>query len=1448
MLVLDRIIRWSIANKLLVGLGTILLVIWGVVSALRLPIDAVPDITNNQIQIITTAPSLATQEVEQLVTAPLERALSNIPDRVEMRSISRFGLSVITVVFDDKVDAYLARQLVGERLSQVADELPSSVSKPELAPMSTGLGEVYQYILRPKVAGKYSAMELRTLQDWVVARQLSGTKGVAEVNSFGGNLKQYEVAVDPNRLRSLEIGLNDVYTALEESNQNTGGAYIDKKPNAFFIRGVGMVGSLDEIGQIAVSNRRGASVLIRDLATLRYGSAIRYGALTHDGDEEVVGGIVMMLKGENSHSVVQSIKARLDEIQQALPSDVIIEPFLDRTDLVDRAISTVKTNLIEAALIVVFVLVLFLGNWRAGLIVASAIPLSMLFALGMMQVFGVSANLMSLGAIDFGLIVDGAVIVVEATLHHLNNRSEKTRLTQAEMDEEVFASASQIRSSATFGEIIILIVYIPILTLVGIEGKMFAPMAMVVSFAIIGALLLSLTYIPMMCACFLSKQPQQGQSFSDKMMQALTRYYIPVRDKSLVYYRWVLAVTLALLVGAGAIFMNMGGEFIPQLQEGDFAYSCVLPQGSSLSQSVETSMQASRIIKSFQEVKSVVGKTGAAEVPTDPMPPEATDIMVILKPRDEWQDPSKSYSTLAEEISHKLEVIPGVFFEANQPIQMRFNELMTGVKQDVAVKVFGENLDTLATLANRIGTIIDKVDGAGHAQVEAVTGLPQINVVYDRLRLSVHGISIQEANDALSAAFAGRVVGQVFEDERSFDVVVRLDSTFRTDIEDVRSLAVSGKDGNLVPLSEVADVNYRLGPAQISREDGKRRVVLGFNVQGRDVASVVADLRREIEQVSLPTGYYVTYGGQFQNLEAASNRLLIAVPLSLLLIFTLLYFTFRSVRWAILIFTAIPMSAIGGVLALLLRGMPFSISAGIGFIALFGVAVLNGIVLVGTFNRLEKGGEENLFVRIRRGTEERLRPVLMTALVASIGFLPMALSTGSGAEVQKPLATVVIGGLISATILTLFVLPILYMIFSKKSSRQSSTRAFTLMGIVLLLGLFSPSLSAQTTILQSAEDAIQRSRKANPDVALRYAAVKHLEGSARELPKLSVQVQYGQYSSINNDVLFNIEQSFPFPTLFKAKKRLLRKTTEQARLTKQIEEQENDAEVYALYQTILYLRERIEQVQHLDSLYKRIAEQSAVRRQAGEDNGINQGLSESKALQHSLELKRLRAELIASRRKLAVLVGVDGELDLRADERIEPLTLEYSAEVEQNLQYKSMQAGIAVLEEERKLALAEAMPEITLGYLNQSLIGNHQLGAEGTEQWYDRGKRFHAITLGVNIPLSWGSTKAKSISQKVKIQAEQIVLGQQASLLEVEIARLQESYQQNMLAYHHYFREGIPTAKRMLESARLSYSEGEINSIDLSAIITAYAEVEQKALEALYQANLNLIALRSVSL
>jgi cobalt-zinc-cadmium resistance protein CzcA len=1441
---LDKIIAFSIKNKFIIALMTLALVIWGVWSATKLSIDAVPDITNNQVQIITVCPTLAGQEVEQLVTYPIEQSIANLPDLEELRSISRFGLSVITVVFDDKVDIYFARQLINEKLKEAETKIPKGVGTPELAPVSTGLGEVYQYIIHPKKGSesKYTAMDLRTMQDWIVARQLYGTAGIAEVNSFGGQLKQYEVAVNPDRLIAMGITIPEIFTALEKNNENMGGAYIDKKPNAYFIRGVGLIGSFDDIKNIVVkTNPNGIPILIKDVAEVHLGSAVRYGAMTYNGEVDAVGGVVMMLKGANSADVVSRIKQKMKTIQKSLPQDIIIESYLDRTDLVNRAISTVEKNLIEGALIVIFVLVLFLGNLRAGLIVASAIPLSMLFALGLMNVFGVSANLMSLGAIDFGLIVDGAVIIVEATLHHLGMRKAIGKLSQSEMDDEVFQSASKIRSSAAFGEIIILIVYIPILTLVGIEGKMFSPMAQTVSFAIVGALILSLTYIPMMCAAFLSKNISHKQTFSDRMMNFFQRIYAPLLEKVIAFKNIIVIATVAVFVISVFIFSKMGGEFIPTLQEGDFAFHCILPQGTSLSQSLETSMQASRLIKEFDEVKMVVGKTGAAEVPTDPMPPEATDMMIILKQPDEWKR-DISYDELAEEIEEKLSSIPGVFFEKNQPIQMRFNELMTGIRQDVAVKIFGENMDTLLSYANKVNLVVQSVSGATEPNVERVAGLPQIVINYNRSQIANYGLNIEDINHIVSTAFAGGSAGIVYENERKFDLVVRLDETHRNNIEDVSHLYIPTASGTQIPLSQVAEIKVELGPAQISREDGKRRIVVGFNIKSRDVESVVTDIQKELnEKVKLPEGYYYTYGGTFENLQAASKRLMIALPVALALIFMLLYFTFRSVKQATLIYTAIPMSAIGGVFALLIRDMPFSISAGIGFIALFGVAVLNGIVLIGTFNQLEKDGMTDILERIKEGTKIRLRPVLMTATVASLGFLPMALSHGAGAEVQKPLATVVIGGLLSATFLTLFVLPLLYLIFSTKKKIKFSAAA-----IVAIIIFTVGNANAQTTTKPlSVHDAIEIALKNNLEIQSQQLNVQSsisLKKSLFELPKTSFNLQYGQYNSINQDLGFQINQSIPFPTYYAAKSNLLRAELAVTTFQQQATANEIKAKVQYWFYQLQYLQNTKRQLQYLDSLYNNFVSAAALRYKTGETNLLEKTTAEARRGQLSLLLKQNETDLTTAYNSLKTLLNKSENFTTENSTNFQPLVLSSSFDttiIANNSSLKVLYQQAIIAEHNKKAEIASSLPDFNFGYFNQSLIGTQTINGE--DVYFDGNKRFQGLNLGISVPLTFFSNVSKVKSLNYKQQALRKEADNGKLILQNQLQNAFQQYNQNLSQYNYYKSTALPNAEIIISTATVSFKSGDIGYIEYLQALQTATDVQLSYLESVNLLNQSVI-------
>lgn len=1040
----QRLITYSIHHKLVVGIFTLALVAWGVWSLVNLPFDSTPDITDNQVQVITQAPSLGAQEVEQYITTPIEMALANIPRLQERRSISRSGLSVITLVFDDDADIYWARSQVNQMLETATKDLPKNTDT-EMGPVATALGEIYHYTVRAKKGyeHKYSLTQLRTIQDWIVRKQLSGTPGVAEVSGWGGYVKQYEVAIDNDRLNANGITVGDVFTALEKNNANTGGSYIEEHSAQYYIRGLGTVKTLADIAAIPVKTVGSTPVRVGDVATVDYGHATRFGAVTRNGEGEVVAGIAIMLKGENFQQVSRNVKERIAQIQKSLPEGVVIEPFIDRTDLVNRVEGTIAHNLIEGGLIVVFVLILFLGNWRAGLVVASVIPLSMLFAFGMMQTFGIAGNLMSLGAIDFGMIVDSAVIIVEAVVTHINGsagRYPSLRLTRQEMDEEVHFSASRIRQSAAFGEIMIMIVYIPLMTLVGIEGKMFRPMALSVFFAILGAFILSLTYVPMASALMLSRKVHTRATLSDRMIAKLQSCYRPVLDWVLVQRRNVITGAVALFCVSLVGFKYLGGEFIPSLEEGDFAVEMSMAQGTSLSQMVESCTKAEQLLKAeYPEVKQVVSRIGSAEIPTDPMPVERADIMIALKPKAEWTSATTT-PELMEKMEETLKTIPGLEAEISQPIQMRNNELLTGIKQDVAIKIFGDDLPTLSRQADKVKRLIEGVKGVSGIFVEEVSGLPQIQVRYNHERMAEYGLSVDEVNQLLETTFAGGVAGAVYEGEKKFDLVVRMADTRRT-AEQLGSLYVPLSGGGSVPIGQIADVVYESAPAQVSHENGARRIYVGFNVKGRDVQSTVADIQNILDRkLKMPEGYYYTYGGEFQNLQSATHRLAVVVPVALIVILLLLYATVKNVRESLFVFSAIPLAAIGGVWALWLRGMPFSISAGVGFIALFGVAVLNGIVLIGQMNQMEREGVGDIHRRIIDSCMIRLRPVLMTALVASMGFLPMALSHGDGAEVQRPLATVVIGGLVTSTLLTLLVLPAIYKTFSveKKPEAEGS--------------------------------------------------------------------------------------------------------------------------------------------------------------------------------------------------------------------------------------------------------------------------------------------------------------------------------------------------------------------------------------------------------------------------
>jgi cobalt-zinc-cadmium resistance protein CzcA len=1445
---LDKIIRFSIKNKIVIGIFTLALIIWGSYSLKQLPIDAVPDITNNQVQVITVSPSLAAQEIERLVTFPVEQTMATIPGIEEVRSFSRFGLSVVTVVFKEHVDVYWARQQVNERLNEAKTIIPQGVGTPELAPLTTGLGEIYQYVIHAKKGyeKKYTAMELRTIQDWIVRRQLLGTEGVADISSFGGYLKQYEIALNPDKLRSMNISISEVFTALQKNNQNTGGAYIDKKPNAYFIRSEGLIGSIEDIERIVVkTNDNGIPVLMRNVATIGFGHATRYGAMTRNDEGEVVGAIVMMLKGANSSKVIGNVKERITQIEKTLPEGVVIEPFLDRTKLVNHAIGTVTKNLAEGALIVIFVLVLLLGNFRAGLVVASVIPLAMLFAISLMNLFGVSGNLMSLGAIDFGLIVDGAVIIVEATLHHLAGRNLNRRLSQNEMDTEVYESASKIRNSAAFGEIIILIVYLPILALVGVEGKMFRPMAQTVSFAILGAFILSLTYVPMVSALFLNKNIIKKRTISDRIIEFFQRGYTPMLLGALKRKVTTVVSAFVLFIFSVIVFMNMGGEFIPTLDEGDFAVETRVLTGSSISQTIEAALRAAKILKAkFPEVKEVIGKVGSGEIPTDPMPVEACDLMIILKDKSEWTSAS-TRDELAEKMSEALEDIPGVTFGFQQPIQMRFNELMTGAKQDVVIKIYGENLDMLTQYANKIAKLSANVEGAQDLYVEQVTGQQQIVIKFDRDKIAQFGLNIEDINQVIKTGFAGESAGQVYEEEKRFDLVVRMEKENRQTIEDINNLFVTAPNGNKVPVSQVADVEFKISPNQIQRDDAKRRITVGFNVRGRDVESVVKEMQAKVDkEIKFSPGYYPTYGGTFKNLIEARERLSIAVPVALLLIFMLLYFTFKSFKQSLLIFTAIPLSAIGGVFALWIRGMPFSISAGVGFIALFGVAVLNGIVLIAEFNSLKKEGMTDLKDIILKGTATRLRPVIMTALVASLGFLPMALSHGSGAEVQKPLATVVIGGLLTATLLTLLVLPVLYFFFERMGKSKINISNASVILILMLLPVFGKSQIIGTGItIQQATDEALKNNSGIKAATYEIDYSRSVKRSSTDLGKTSLYLMHGQYNSLNTDNNITISQSIPFPTVFSSQAKLGSAQIKGSELKLQVTQNELKSQVKTAYYYLQYLQAERKLLLSQDSIYNLFSKASTLRLKTGESNLLEKTTAETQLMEVKNLLAQNQSDILIYQSQLQALMNSKNAVQISQD-NITKLELNVPADssaFNQSPALAYLKQQIEISNKQKKVETAKVLPDFTIGYFNQSLIGYQNIN--GSDQYFDASKRFTGFQVGVSIPLWFVPQAAKVKAAGINQQVVQSNYDQYAINMQGQYNQAIQEYLKEKNTIDYYEKSALINADLIIKQADKGFKSGEIGYVEYLQALKGALSIKSNYLQSLNRYNQSIIVL-----
>lgn len=1021
----DRIIKFSINNKFIVSLFVICTIIGGIYSFYHLPIDAMPDITNNQVQIITSSPALASSEIEKLISFPVEVAMTSLPNVTELRSVSFPGISVVTVVFNDAVDIYFARNLIFQKLQEISGEIPPELGKPEMAPLTTGLGEIYQYTLS---SSKYSIAELRTIEDYVLKRQLIGIDGLAEINTHGGVVKEYEVIINPDKLNSLNLSVSAVTSALLANNSNTGGGFIQFGKEQMSVRGLGNINTIDDIKNITVKNDRGVPVYLRDIAEVKIGSAIRLGAATQDGKGEVVVGTAVMLRGANPNDVIKQLDERINTIKKSLPKGITLNTFYNREDLIKKTISTITENLILGALIVILILVLLLSNIRAGLIVASVIPLSILFAAILMYFFGVPGNLMSLGAIDFGLIVDGTVIIVEYSIKLISEKylEKNDTLTKNELKEIVLHASTEIIRYSAFGVFIIMIVYFPILSLQGVEGKLFKPLALTVIFALTGSLILSMTYVPMLSSIFLSKKLKEKENF---IIKRIHKIYEPLLRKIIDAKKTALIISIITVALSLYILTHLGSEFVPKFDEGDLTLEVKRRiTNVSLSEAVVISGKVEKLLKDKfpDEVVTVVSKIGSAEIATDPTGADISDLVIKLKPQSQWKA-VKTRDELISSMEEELANIPGMDYSFSQPIELRFNDLLSGSSSDVSIKIFGDNLENLSMYANQIGGIVNKVDGAKDLKIQQIEGLPELQVEADREKISRYGISIDDVNTLIKASVSGVYSGTVYEGDQKINVNVKFNDTTRTNLEAVKNILVPTPAGYKVPLSEVANVTVKKGYWEIGREFGKRKTVVECNVRGVDIGTFIANVQKEINKnVKLPIGYTITYGGQFENLQNAKNRLMIVVPITLLIIFCILYFTFKNIKYVLLIYTGIPFAIAGGIFSLASRGMPFSISAGVGFIALFGVAVLNGIVLIGYLSKIESSSEPNFKFQIIAGAVNRLRPVLMTASVASLGFLPMAISTGSGAEVQRPLATVVIGGLITSTILTLFMLPVFF--------------------------------------------------------------------------------------------------------------------------------------------------------------------------------------------------------------------------------------------------------------------------------------------------------------------------------------------------------------------------------------------------------------------------------------
>lgn len=1424
---INNIISFSIKNKALVWLMTIGLIIGGIYSATKVPLDAVPDITNNQVLVITTAPNLGTEDIEQFVTYQVELAMANLPDVTEIRSVSRFGLSVVTIVFKDDAGTYLPRQLVSEALNEVKEKIPKGFGEPFMAPISSGLGEIYQYTLEvdPKFEDKYDDMELRSIQDWIVKRQMAMLPGVVEVNSFGGHGKQYEVAVNPDKLRSMNLTILDIFEALENNNQNTGAAYIEKNHQANFIRGEGLMRSSDDIKNTLVKNINNKPVFIRDVAKVKFGSFLRYGAFTKNGKGEAVGGIVMMLKGENSNDVIKNVKERIALIQKSLPEGVAIKPFLDRSKLIKSTTSTVAENLSIGALIVIFILVIFLGNLRGGLIVASTIPLALLFAFIMMKIFGVWANLMSLGALDFGILIDGAVIIIESMIYYLHKKNYiGTKITQQKRDELAYKSSSKMMNSAFFGQLIILIVFIPVLALQGIEGKMFIPMAMTFGFAVIGVALLSLTYIPMMASTFLNPPKTNKKTWGDKAIAKIENIYTPAVDWSLRKGKFIIIAAIVLLIFGGFLFSRMGAEFMPKLDEGDFAFQAILKPGTSLSELVKTSTRLEQIVMNNfpDEVASIQSRIGVADLPMDPMPIDIADIFVILKPKSEWKK-VKSKKELVEKVKEKVSVLPGINFEFTQPIEMRFNELLTGIREDVAVKLYGDDLNILADKAEEITSLISGIRGIAGVKAEATRGLPQITVKYNRNELAKYDLNINELNKVLETAFSGSTAGKIYEGERMFDLVVRLDEQHRTSIDDIRDLFVNLPDGNQIPLKTVADVSYKAGPMQIGRDNTNRRTYVGINVEGRDIKSLVEEIQQTLdEKLELPTGYYIRYGGAFENLERATKRLSMVVPLALALIFMLVFFAVKSIKQSMMIYIAIPFAAVGGIFSLYLRGMPLSISAGVGFIVLFGVAVLNGLVLISGFNEMKAEGKYSLLEIIKKGSVRRIRPILLTASTDILGFLPMAVSASAGAEIQRPLATVVIGGMLSSTLLTLIVLPILYKwVEEGEKIKIPKLKPAVIVIVFMFVGIsFSENVKAQNLV--TLYDAIKIAKENYPSLKVTQLKIdkqKVLKRTAYDFGNTTIYTGKEELGNgeigIQNQI--GISQSEINIFGIAPKKKLVKEKINNAEKYKEITKSLLEKQVTIAWYDAVYFKNELKLLEQLDSLYSNFMKAAELRYKTGQSSKIEFLSASAKFKELQINIQTEESNYKTALQKLNKYLMFENEFEIAEETSENELFSLQNAEDSTYLKpiFDYLSTSVKLAKYEWKKEKSEYLPKLNLSYKKQLVNG-----VSGFSGW----------EVGISVPLLFysksGSVKASELNYKISEQN----LKQKSLEINTKYSTLINRYKVLKKIIEYYKLEAIPLAEEQITASGIAYNLGSIDYLQFIQSIEIAVSTKQKFL------------------